>query len=58
MFARIVVNGPKTHFTKFLVGRGGDVIRRYGPAVEPASLEPDVAALLDRRGGGRHGDHR
>jgi glutathione peroxidase len=49
--------GIKWNFTKFLVGRGGAVIRRYGPA-EPARLEPDVFALLDRRGGGSHGDHR
>jgi glutathione peroxidase len=69
MFAKIAVNGPKTHplyrylkaaqpgalgtqaikwnFTKFLVGRGGEVMRRYGPAVEPSRLEPDVASLLE-----------
>ena len=40
----------KWNFTKFLVGRDEVVIRRYGPAVEPSSLEPDVVALLDGRG--------
>jgi glutathione peroxidase len=48
----------KWNFTKFLVGRSGDVTRRYGPAVEPSSLEPDVVALLDRREGEHHGEHR
>jgi glutathione peroxidase len=48
----------KWNFTKFLVGGGGEVIRRYGPAVEPSSLEPDVLALLDRREEELHGEHR
>ena len=47
----------KWHFTKFLVGRGGDVVRRHGPAVEPSSLERDVLAVLDRRGEEMHGEH-
>ena len=36
----------KWNFTKFLVGRGGDVIRRYAPATTPESIEPDVVAAL------------
>jgi glutathione peroxidase len=68
MFAKIDVNGPRTHplyrllkpaqsgvlgtqaikwnFTKFLVARSGEVVRRYAPADAPASIEGDVAAQL------------
>lgn len=38
----------KWNFTKFLVGPDGLVRRRYGPAVTPARIEPDVLALLPR----------
>jgi glutathione peroxidase len=48
----------KWNFTKFLVGRGGEVTRRYGPAVQPSSLEPDLLAVLDRGRGELHGEHR
>ena len=37
----------KWNFTKFLVGPEGQVIRRYAPTDKPASIEKDVAALLD-----------
>ena len=33
-------------FTKFLVGRDGNVIRRYKPTVEPAALAADIRAAL------------
>ena len=36
----------KWNFTKFLVDRQGQVVRRYAPTNTPASLEADVAALL------------
>ena len=36
----------KWNFTKFLVGRDGQVIRRYPPTAKPAALERDIAALL------------
>ncbi len=38
----------KWNFTKFLVGPDGLVRRRYGPAVTPARIEPDILALLPR----------
>lgn len=34
------------NFTKFLVGRNGDVLRRYGPRTTPEKIEKDVAALV------------
>lgn len=37
----------KWNFTKFLVSRQGDVIKRFGPRVSPLSLRPDVEKALD-----------
>ena len=34
------------NFTKFLVGRNGDVLRRYGPRRTPEAIEKDVEALV------------
>ncbi len=36
----------KWNFTKFLVDRNGQVIRRYAPNVEPGDLEQDIEPLL------------
>jgi glutathione peroxidase len=36
----------KWNFTKFLVGRHGEVIGRYGPTTEPKTLEPAIEAAL------------
>lgn len=36
----------KWNFTKFLVDRRGQVVRRYAPNDTPASLEADIEALL------------
>ena len=36
----------KWNFTKFLVGRDGQVVRRYAPQDAPESLAKDVAAAL------------
>lgn len=36
----------KWNFTKFLVGRDGEVIRRYAPQDAPASLAKDIEAAL------------
>jgi len=68
MFAKIEVNGPRTHplfaalkraapgllgaqsikwnFTKFLVGRDGEALRRYAPTAAPASLVGAIEAAL------------
>ena len=37
----------KWNFTKFLVNRRGDVVRRFSPRTEPAALEAPIVALLD-----------
>ena len=34
------------NFTKFLIDRDGNVVKRYAPQDTPASIEPDVLALL------------
>ena len=36
----------KWNFTKFLVDRKGNVLERYAPNAEPASLEPDIKKIL------------
>ena len=41
----------KWNFTKFLVGRSGEALKRYGSSASPADIEPDViAALASSRG--------
>jgi glutathione peroxidase len=36
----------KWNFTKFLLNRDGQVVRRYAPTVEPAEIEADIRAAL------------
>jgi glutathione peroxidase len=36
----------KWNFTKFLVGKDGHVLKRFGPQDAPASLEKDIKAAL------------
>ena len=38
----------KWNFTKFLIGRDGEVIERYAPTTEPADIAGDVRAALSR----------
>jgi glutathione peroxidase len=38
----------KWNFTKFLAGRDGTIVRRYGPREAPAGLERDILPLLSR----------
>ncbi|WP_110204993.1 glutathione peroxidase [Nocardioides daejeonensis] len=39
----------KWNFTKFLIGRDGQVIDRYAPATKPAKLSGDIERALDGR---------
>jgi glutathione peroxidase len=41
----------KWNFTKFLVGRDGEVLRRYAPADTPEQIGRDLEPLLGRRPG-------
>jgi glutathione peroxidase len=36
----------KWNFTKFLIDREGNVVKRYAPTDTPASIESDIVALL------------
>ena len=38
--------GIKWNFTKFLVNRQGEVVRRYAPTTKPANIEADIKKLL------------
>ena len=38
--------GIKWNFTKFLIGRNGQVLERYAPTTTPASLKADIEAAL------------
>ena len=35
------------NFTKFLIGKTGDVVRRYPPGVKPSQIEKDLKKLLE-----------
>jgi len=39
-------NDIKWNFTKFLVDREGNVVKRYAPSDKPEDIAPDVEALL------------
>lgn len=36
----------KWNFTKFLIGRDGQVIKRYAPVTKPEKIEPDIIEAL------------
>lgn len=38
--------GIKWNFTKFLIDRDGNVVKRYGPADAPATIAKDIEKLL------------
>ena len=39
-------NADCRNFTKFLVGKDGKVVKRYGSTTKPEDIEKDVKALL------------
>ena len=38
--------GIKWNFTKFLINRKGEVIKRYAPSTKPEDIEADIKELL------------
>ena len=36
----------KWNFTKFLVDREGNVVKRFAPTSDPADFDADIAALI------------
>ena len=40
-------NNIKWNFTKFLVDKEGNVIKRYAPTVKPLSIEKDILKLME-----------
>jgi len=43
------LQGIKWNFTKFLVGRDGQVLKRYSPTAKPESLEEDIQKALQEK---------
>jgi glutathione peroxidase len=43
-----LLSAIKWNFTKFLVDREGNVVKRFAPNVEPAKLEDDIKELLHK----------
>uniref|UniRef100_A0A8R1I0R4 Glutathione peroxidase n=1 Tax=Caenorhabditis japonica TaxID=281687 RepID=A0A8R1I0R4_CAEJA len=41
-----LVDAIKWNFTKFLVGKDGNVIKRYSPKTEPKDMKEDIEAAL------------
>lgn len=42
----ILGSAIKLNFTKFLVDREGNVLKRYAPTTKPADIEKDIVSLL------------
>jgi glutathione peroxidase len=42
------IEAIKWNFTKFLVGKDGQVIKRYAPQTEPAEITSDIEAALKK----------
>ena len=44
-----LTDGIKWNFTKFLIGRDGQVINRYAPTTKPEELKADIEAALNQK---------
>ncbi|CAO4366315.1 unnamed protein product [Caenorhabditis nigoni] len=44
-----LVDAIKWNFTKFLVGRDGNVIKRFSPTTEPKDMKKDIEAALQAK---------
>ena len=42
-----LTNAVKWNFTKFLVGKDGQAVKRYAPTTKPEQLEADIEAALE-----------
>ncbi|KAL0041653.1 hypothetical protein WJX79_010838 [Trebouxia sp. C0005] len=42
----ILTSDVKWNFTKFLIGKDGNVVKRYGSVTNPSSIEGDIQELL------------
>lgn len=42
-----LLDAIKWNFTKFLIGRDGVPIQRYGPTTEPKTFETDIVKALE-----------
>ncbi|WP_374666933.1 glutathione peroxidase [Acinetobacter sp.] len=42
----VLGNGIKWNFTKFLIGKNGQVINRYAPTTKPEALQEDIEKAL------------
>jgi glutathione peroxidase len=40
-------NEIEWNFTKFLVGKDGEIVKRFGPKSEPSEIKNDIEALLN-----------
>jgi len=45
-----LTNAIKWNFSKFLINREGDVVKRYGPKEDPFSIEKDIVKELAKNG--------
>ena len=45
-----MTNAIKWNFSKFLISREGDVVKRYGPKEDPFSIEKDIVKELTKKG--------
>jgi glutathione peroxidase len=39
----------KWNFTKFLVDRQGNVVKRFAPTTSPKKIAPEIEALLEQK---------
>ncbi|SFJ45236.1 glutathione peroxidase [Thermoflavimicrobium dichotomicum] len=43
----VLTKSIKWNFTKFLINKEGQVVKRYSPATKPTEIEKDIVALLE-----------